>query len=375
MGYGNPVGFGNYQTIAYATEEISKDYIGRPVEDSPFIIDKVDRSGVNPTSYHNEGAVNNWIGYDTYDISNVICGRLAYDYGWHVTPATKSDIEIATETLARTNPSRPTVNPGAMLQSLWELLPMLKNAGDQLKNGRPPKRLGGAKNASNVYLGILFGWAPIFDDLDTLLNVYKYVERRNAELRALYEKKGGAHHRVKFGSHHASEGPYSDIIDSGGFFGLCTATRVAETKLDVWATVRWYPSTAPGWHPSDAEYLALAKKVVSGATASGAFVAAWDLIPWTWLLGWVLNVRSFVLANGNTIPAHSSGVSIMRHWETTHRFSNGWSNKGIDLGLGTIRVSRKQRFIFSGTTFGAFLPHIDAGRLSVLSALTVQRLR
>lgn len=372
-----PNGTSVQPTLSNPKWEKSRDYIGRPVTDSPFIIDGWDRTGISPSNGVNPGAGSNHFGWEAASVNNVIVGRLATDYAWHVYPSgSKTDLEISTEVLARTNPSRPQVNPGMWLQNLWELPFTLKGIGDNLKNGNPPKKLGGAKNAANVYLGFLFGWAPLFEDITVLLNVMSYVDRRNAELHALFEKKGGAHHRVQFGTFSASETSNNEILDSGGAFGVVNAKRVGETKMRVWATVRWFPTTAPGWHPNDAEYLALAKKVVTGATASGAFAAAWDVIPWTWLLGWVINVRSFVMANGNTIPAASSPVSIMRSYETTHTFSNvTYSRSWIHGGEGTIKVWTKQRFIFSGTTFGAFLPHLDAGRLSVLGALTVQRLR
>lgn len=377
-GSGNvPNGSGTQLQITNLTYEISQDYIGRPVADSPFVLHKRDRTDA-PIISGSQTTDWNHFGYMAKSVTNYIADNVRLGYTGHVYPSSKSDLQIATEVLARTNPSRPQVNPGALIQDLVELPQMLLNLGNNLKNKEPPLRLppNSGKSAAGAYLGISFGWAPLFEDIASLLDVYKYIDRRNAELHALFEKKGGAHHRVSFGSPSASEGPSMDLAESGGWIGLVRYKHTAETKSKVWATVRWFPTTAPGWHPNDAEVLALAKKVVTGATASGAFVAAWDVIPWTWLLGWVINVRSFVLANGNTIAAASSPVSIMRTWDTTHSFSDFESTQGfVHSTSGTIRNTTKQRFIYSGTTFGAFLPHLDAGRLSVLTALTVQRLR
>jgi hypothetical protein len=250
---------------------------------------------------------------------------------------------------------------------------MLYNIGNNLKDAtRRRPRKPSPKGYANAYLSGLFGWSPLFDDISTLLDVSSYISRRNRELHKLFEGRG-TRSRIDYGAQHNT---FEDVqfLESGWPFGVLGATRKVVTSDHIWGTVRWKPTTSPGWHPSEEEYLALAKKVVSGATASGAFASAWDLIPWTWLLGWLVNVRSFVLANGNTVPAAPGPVCLMRETRSIQTFVP--SNPGGFLRTGTITNWIKNRYIFpDGATFGAFLPHLDAGRLSVLSALAVQRLR
>jgi hypothetical protein len=356
-----------YNQAAYLYSVHTEDYIGRPIVDKPFISSGVDRSGVGRLTTSSTGLFPG----DYTLISNWIPERLTYDYGGdHALSTRKGDLEMVTETLARTNPSRPVVSLGTYLQDLAELPKMLFNLGSNLRNAGKPSKRNGPRSTASSYLGVKFGWVPLFDDINTLLDVSLYISRRNKELHNIFQGKG-SRHNVNYGTIHNS---FEDVqyISSGSPLGLVVANRKVATADRMWCVVRWKPTTSPGWHPSEEEYLALAKKVVSGATASGAFASAWDLIPWTWLLGWLINVRAFVLANGNTIPAASSPVSVMRETKTTQTFA---PNASQPWAASVIKNWSKRRFIYSGSTFGAFLPHLDAGRLSVLGALAVQRLR
>jgi hypothetical protein len=343
------------------------DHHGQPASaDTPMWMEGIDKSGVNPISFYSQGwgnwpndytEVTGWYpdqlqGWDFY-------AAHAYVEGFRNGPI------AATDVLARTNPSRPKANLGMLIQDFVELPRMIFSLGNNLKNGPT----NSAQNAASGYLSYRFGWAPLYEDLKLFLEVAEYVSKRNKELHKLFEG-GGTRHRVELDKATGTD-ETTQFLHSGWPIGFRMARRHVHSKHRSWGTVCWTPTTAPGYKPSESEYLDLAKKTVHGATASGLFASAWDVIPWTWLLGWIVNVRAFVLAHGNTIPAQSSPVCIMHEIDTTQTFVPLSYEGPTDV----VKTWRKQRNVYPGATFGAFLPHLDAGRLSVLGALTVQRFR
>lgn len=278
------------------------------------------------------------------------------------------------EMMARTNPNRPDYVVGTLLQDLWDLPRILKSIGDLLRSGRSAI---GAQGVANHALAAKFGWVPLFDDISKLLQVKKNVARRNEELRRLFAN-GGIKRRIRLAE--VSNFPTSTnvAIDSGFPLGMNGKLEVFN-KEEIWAVLNWQnQSDFSCGHPSDEERLALAQKLVLGISASGSFASSWDLIPWTWLLGWVTDIRAYVLAHGNTVPVKLSGkINVM--WSITQTRSlsrTTFARSEFSGGSGDTVWSGKYRKVYDPpSTPTSFLPHITADRLSTLALLAVQRLR
>jgi hypothetical protein len=247
---------------------------------------------------------------------------------------------------------------------------MLRSVG---KLARTPRRLLNPKEQANQFLGAKFGWLPLIDDANKLLHLGEYIHKRKGELDRLYSERG-LKRRVKLGGGHGrSERAQAILSDLGGAF--ITARVSSDTEENVYGTARWKPTgVPPGYNPSDAEKFQMAKQVCSGLTTEGVIKGSWDLLPWSWMVDWFSNVGDWLTQSSSTIPAAPVSCCIMRSKTTViqHTIIDKpiWA---IDNGGVGIHTS-KTRTVASGT-LAASLPTLDANRLSILSALFVQRFK
>lgn len=368
IGAVNNVAFSGDATTLPMRYSTMDDYKGRPVKPSPMSKSSSDKSQLELV-HGAKGSPTDptWYVYDNFPI-----GRYGTDYNTAVQlswPHGHSST-FGTEILAKTNPSRPDYGIGTMIQDLVNLPRMIRDVGDAFKRGfsQPADKL-----IANQYLGAKFGWIPLYDDLSKLLDVNIYIDRRNSELDRLFSGRG-LKRRVGLGKH--TQTHVSTQFVSSGATGTLTAKAEQISHRELWGTARWKPTIPPQYYPSDSERLLLAKRTVLGATASGTFANSWDLIPWTWMLGWVTNVRSYVLAHGNTVPAAPSAETcVMIHTESSRNFTVTSRSAELRGGEGTIYYDEKFRNVHSKASVSAYLPYLDGGRLSVLGALAVQRFR
>lgn len=341
----------------------SGDYIGQPVVDSDFRLEKCDKSKIDRLSGYNDLGGGNFVNVVNHPLGKYESG---YDYV-KLSSGAPSYSALATTALARTNPSRPEFVAGELIQGIASVPRMIKEIGDHLRKGSiNPRGIAGQ------YLAANFGWLPLFDDMGKMLDVHRYIDRRNAELKRLFSNQG-LRRRVSLGSYTNTETTTQFV--SSGTNGTLTCKRSIRAQSRIWATCRWKPALHPAQYPSDSQRLALAKRIVIGATASGAFASSWDLIPWTWLLGWSVNVRDFVLAHGNTIPCTHDDVNVMDTHYQTQEFRVLSRSSWLHGGDGVIEHERLIRSIRSKPALNAYIPHLSGKRLSILGALTVQRFR
>ncbi|UJQ85422.1 MAG: putative maturation protein [Alehxovirus pseudonemorisvicinum] len=341
----------------------SGDYIHQPVVDSEFRVEHMDKSKLDLLNGYNDLGGGNYVSVVNFPLGQY---GSAYD-GNKLAAGEPNSSTLATTALARTNPSRPEYVPGNLIQDIADIPRDIRFIGEALRG-----RHNSSKGVANAYLSAKFGWLPLYEDMSKMLDVHRYIDRRNEELKRLYSKEG-LRRRVSLGRYTATDVSTQNV--SSGTNGTLTCRRNRFANSECWATLRWKPNALPSQYPSDTARLALAKRIVLGATASGAFASSWDLIPWTWLLGWSVNVRDFVLAHGNTISCAHGKVNVMVHHEQTQQFTvtsrSGW----LHGGDGSISHERKYRYIESKAALNANIPHLSGERLSILGALAVQRFR
>lgn len=275
--------------------------------------------------------------------------------------------------VARTNPSRPNLNPPEMLQNLYELPRMIRGLWDFLKH---PGTIFTPRGAANNYLGVQFGWLPFIKDLTDLLDLQGLIDKRLKELNQLHSGKG-LRRRVQMG------GDTQTAVASIQFPGLnsiiVTAQNSREIKRKCWATIRWKPTgSLPVYHPSDVRYRSHIRNVVLGLTPEGLFKGLWAIIPWTWLIGWFTNIGSYALAQSNSVPAQWGEACFMSQMIITTKPAGFKVSGGLKIGTyrqyGEHVRTKKTRIIGSTTlTPGVNMPFLDMFKLSVLGALGVQR--
>lgn len=274
------------------------------------------------------------------------------------------------DTVAGTNPSRPVFTPPQMIQDLIELPRLIRDTGALI---RKPKKLMSAKELANAHLAARFGWAPLIDDIEKLLNLQTLILKRNKELTQLYSN-GGLRRRLRF----------TDTTETGqfnwsvaGINPLLITSQVTVTMVKKsWSTIRWSPTTPPPYHPSDPQMNALVRRLIFGLTPEGMAKGLWDVIPWTWLLGWFTNIGKYTLAYSNTVPAQHGRACFMSMVERKcvpgpAIVSGG---KGNAFASGVATKSFKSRVVAGALTPGFNMPYLDISRLSILGSLAAQRL-
>jgi hypothetical protein len=220
---------------------------------------------------------------------------------------------LLTKAIALTNPSRPGVTPLTLLQDIVEMPKQLKDVGKLIKT---PKRLLSLREIANQNLAIRFGWLPLIQDVKDLLSFQDHVHQRAGELNRLYSSSG-LHRRIRLG-HNACDQERNVVLASSNS-GLQGDTRITSiSRQEIWATVRWYPTSAPPFDPSDAGRIKAARKLVSGMTVEGLLNGLWEVIPWTWIVDWFTDIHGYAMGASNTIPALPKSACLMVDTKTEH---------------------------------------------------------
>lgn len=346
-------------TITHLSDSCA-DYVGRPISDSAFTSVQTVGGFLRITGKATGGAYSFHAFARPVTADFGVPSMLPVDPGWML------------NLVAGTNPSRPVVTPPTLLQDLVELPKMLREAGRFLTN---PKAYVPPAGMANVFLGVKFGWAPLIDDIQKLLDVQSYVLKREKELHQLYSGRG-LRRRLQFADSNSVEDKESPCASLPG--GMVAYLRYSKhTNQRQWATIHWKPVVPGHYSPNDARLHSLARQVVLGLTIEGLAKGAWDVIPWTWLIGWFTNVGKYALANSNTVPAYHTGGCLMNYASYSIkprdvRYVGAWGTQEL-VPSGDYTVTKRTRVASSSVVASASLPYLDGSRLSVLGALFVQR--
>jgi hypothetical protein len=270
---------------------------------------------------------------------------------------------------ARTNPSRPEITPLNLIQDLVDIPKQLKDVGKLIKS---PKRLLSQREIANQYLGVKFGWLPLIKDVQDLLDLGMHIHRRANELHNFYANNG-MERRLSLQSDNAAAQTGTTPIETNVVLKM-SARSSTTTSRRRWATCRWKPTVLPPFYPSDAEIIRQAKRISLGLTADALYAGAWDVLPWTWLINWFTNFGDFAKSHSNTVPATCSIVNVMTQTETHRVYSVDSITSGFTGGDAQFDLIDKVRFVGLGSV-SANIPFIGVSRLSILSALFVQRFK
>lgn len=341
------------------------DYVGRPIVDSGF------SSTQSVSTLALDGFIEadklaghyNGIQYDHFPFAPVWTGvtlsPLTVNAGWQLS------------TVAATNPSRPVVTPPELLQDLIELPAMIKHAGDLLSGKVKPTT---SKDVANLHLAIRFGWLPLIDDLNKLMHMNDYIQRRMQEIQKLKSGRGLRRRIVINADEQFGKYTTTFSVAVGTSFKASQSQNVSRKQ---WATIRWWSVPPTGSPTPDDSAYNLARKVVLGLTPEGMAKGAWNVIPWTWMLGWFTNVGQMALANSNTVPAQHSAVCLMNEVKAT-ALSGGITPVGpvrqnsVHIS-GVATYSAKTRLVSGTITPGFNMPLLDMSKLSILGSLFAQR--
>lgn len=276
-----------------------------------------------------------------------------------------------TDLLAKTNPSRPTMNLPAFIGELKDLPEMFRHAGRLLLGiggSRRNPRLTLAQEGAAAYLAYNFGWAPLLSDLKNLCLFANGVQKRTLELQRLYSK-GGLKRRIEL-DHGQSAVSGKWTLQSNDLFidPIVYSTR----QFKVWGSVRWLPTGLP---PKKLE--SVATRAYYGLNAGNITTAIWELLPWSWFIDYMTNTQTYLIAKQNFVGASPTRVNLMRHTTYKHAHDTIHHSPNLKTESGFMVCELKERFPRKNPTVGVQfrMPFLSGKQLGILASLLMMRVK
>lgn len=220
----------------------------------------------------------------------------------------RGNTQYLNELLSQTNPGRPVVSIPVAIKELAEVSTLF---------GLTAKSLAGF--AGGAYLNYRFGWKAFERDLRTFAKICEQIESRLKELDSL-NKAGGLRRTVKIDDY-ITRVPYSNWTVNSTYSTTIRLNGVEQFRTRVYGSVRWFP--APGAHQvlENRTPLEHFKRVVRDIFDLGELDAstAWQLIPFSWLADYFIDVSSYLDAATGSALYHPDYACIIRKSVYTSR--------------------------------------------------------
>ncbi len=271
----------------------------------------------------------------------------------HLSTPDDGILDYATETMRRTNPSRPLVDVVTAIAELRELPDLLKGAGDRW-----------VERLARTNLKYQFGVKPIISDLVKSLDFIGSVEQRIRELNKLASPKGLRKTTTLHTGRNQASVPA--VFHSLGTF--VSGLVIKDTKRVVRGHARWVYQF--GYTPSPEQQYRDARAAVLGLTVD--FVTVWNLLPWSWFYDWCGNLGDFLSAHRNIVGADCTKIAIMQHTESKSRSVNHSVPSGYIMTPISCVHETKTRALASAS-LNAHLPFLDGRQLGILASIGVLR--
>lgn len=272
--------------------------------------------------------------------------------------ATLSGSTTVNDVLARSNPSRASVDLPYFFLELRELPELIVHIG---KNN--------LRNTARANLTSEFGWETLVSDLKSLLDFQSAVDRKASYLSNAY-RRGGIHVRGDL-----RKGSYRNAaVTVNASSPLLTTTTVKYAGASEWCTVTWMPDEdVRNGIPTLNEIRRRAFLAVIGNRASAHLV--WNLLPWTWLIDWFVHVGSYLQAKQNSLGFHPGVAYVMTHniRGTDHSATTVPNFKGTYEAPVYIRETKSRRATIA-STLSASVPILTGEQIGILASLAVLKL-
>jgi len=208
-----------------------------------------------------------------------------------------------------------------------------------------------------------------------ILTFTRLVNQRFKWIRELSQGRS-LKRRVQLGRDELYESQSNVLVETNA----CTvkATRSTLYAMKHWGTCNWKVAQNDlDLLPLDAEsQYKLAERILLGWTGWEVLAATWELIPWSWLVDWYVNVGDFIASGNNTIPATPTNICYMRTCsaKSTYLITEKPSWVRFDGPYEEIEVHKLriplQNSDFYATAFPS-LPALTSGQWSILASLAV----
>ena len=234
-------------------------------------------------------------------------------------------------------------------------------------------RIGLPKTLAAANLAWQFGWAPLISDINKLMNFQQALDRKRAEVNKAFSGSG-LRRRITLFNDTVTGFETDYILDSVG--AAIVAVDVTYTRFArSWCTLVYKPLSPSVLPPSD---LSLQANLL-GLDAHGILQSAWELLPWSWLVGWCSNVTDILSSASNQMQL-GVRMNTMQHFgqrATTGGSSNVFGAHGeagaASVSGGFCESGTKERFVGrpDALSFSVGVPILSANQLSILGSITM----
>ncbi len=352
---GNGTVVANGTTTTYAhpgSFEQCVDYVGNKAGANPLAIDRIKvQAGtittVNPSNFA--------------QLKNYPFENQAFYPNHNINPVLPSDIATITETMAKTNPSRPEVSLPQFIAELRDIPGMLHLNG-RVHDLRNRERKG--FNSSAIEQN--FGWSPFIQDLIKMADFTAHVDSRLKELRDLHSKQGLSRGMTAFSTTVKNREP--NVTFNSAWSHPVTGFVTYEGIVRKWGSVHWIPSVP--FRGTDGDLARMARYLVHGWDSSPGALAStlWELIPWSWFIDYFANVGDYLSANRNGANAIASMGCVMEHHRTVAQ--QVLFPHGVDyISRPGRRVLESKSRHLTSAGLSATVPFLSTGQLVTMSSL------
>lgn len=285
---------------------------------------------------------------------------------------------MKTRALANMNPNRPVVDMTEFITQFTDLPRLVRNLGRLVASKETRKKTLSKKahvsDLSDAWLSWSFGWAPLISDAIALFDMPRQIELRKEYLRNL---EGGTHLRRKIYS--TNEDVFGPVV--GYMNGWTPGTYAIQYRSRTTTTVRsWYTANAKLLNPLPASPIAqaeLARQLTYPLGFSPA--TAWELLPWSWLIDYFVNVGSYLDASQQDLPWQCTRLNVMTNVKVRQTFIQVNRTKDTSAtlnpnGFGETEILSRAAYTNPTPSIG-FLPLLTEGHIANISALAVSRIR
>lgn len=239
-----------------------------------------------------------------------------------------------------------------------------------------PEQQGGlsaARALAAANLAWQFGWRPIIEDIIGITKLQKSIAARRRELNHLYSGRGLKTKKELFKSIQHSFG-YTTIESVGAAF-IDAPTQYYASNI-AWVTARFRPRVQCPLPPTDFQIGA----ALLGLSPYGVGQAAWELLPWSWLIDWFTNVGAILDSTSNSFGADLVSLNNMRssvRYARSPDFFQGFfpDTGGVQVTACEREKSVKQRSVgLAGLqALDVHLPLLGENQLSILGSIAMLR--
>lgn len=225
-----------------------------------------------------------------------------------------------------------------------------------LKNPRKP---------AEDYLNYKFGWAPMVGDIQNLLQIQEWLDKRMKNFKQ-YQRYGGLVTRGELGELESKHNGRSDQ----GSFSFFFHRHYTQKR---WFSARWKVDS-----PREFEQPLLGHQELWSQSLGLDFrlSTVWNSLPWTWLGDWFGNVGSLLTLDENQCGVKFDSAVICTHTKSSEKATVVRAPVGTSAHGTLHRVKEtRNRVIFSPNLLkpNLGLDYLGPGQLTTLSALNVVR--